>query len=226
MIFKPEEISTEAEYNNFISFMNLDSNVTFEFVTEQPNRHYPEKSFLRYQQYIDGIPIQGGGVVVSGIFAPGTGPGGPGGPCSRIMMLVPHIANNVDINLNPTLDKFQALNQHDTLGTSSPDSLQMIEANLVVTSNINNDCNYHLTWKFIYLNELGSEKYAYVDAHTGVTLISGNNFDLALTARTDHYGIVSLDNFEDNGESYLISPDERILAYHYKRNNCDYDRSH
>lgn len=227
MIFKPDTITSQAEYTHFLSFLNLDSNVTFQFVKEHPNRHFPEQSFLRYQQHINDIPIEGGGIVVSGIFAPGTGPDGPGGPCSGIMMMVPHVANDVNLNLNPTLSRHQAFALYDTLGTSSQTSLTMVAANLVITSNKNKDCNYHLAWKITYLNEFNSERFVYLDAHNGDVLLSGNNFDENLPAQTDHYGERTLINLQENDSTWLISPDERIKVYHHTRLvNCDYYPRH
>ncbi len=223
MMFKPEVFTSEGQYDHFLSFLNLDPNVTFEFVTEHPNRHYPEKSFLRYQQYIDGIPIEGGGVVVSGIFAPGQGPGGPAGPCARLGMMVPHIANDINIDLNPTFDQYHAFNLYDTLPSLSPDSLTMIDADLVITSNMNLDCNYHLAWKFSYLNEYNAERFAYVNAHTGDILNSGYTFMENLPAETDHYGVQFLENFQEGGTTWLRSPDERINVYHFTLPDCNYN---
>jgi len=217
MMFKPEVFTSEGQYDHFLSFLNLDPNVTFEFVTEHPNRHYPEKSFLRYQQYIDGIPIEGGGVVVSGIFAPGQGPGGPAGPCARLGMMVPHIANDINIDLNPTYDQDHAFDLYDTLPPLSPDSLTLIDADLVITSNMNLDCSYHLAWKFIYLNEYNAERFAYVDAHTGDVLNSGNTALGSMEAPTHHYGNVTIENYNESGTTWLKSPDKRIRVYHHYR---------
>lgn len=224
MIFKPEIFDSLGTFDHFLTFLNLDAGVTFEFVAEHPNRHHPQKSFLRYQQYIDGIPIEGGGYVASGIFAPGTGPDGPGGPCSRVRMMVPYIANDINIERTPTLTEQQALHAYLSGIKYNQFTFQLLTSQLMITQNWDYDCNYRLVYKFTFINEV--EGFAYVDANNGATILDGESFNYNHSAPTHHYGTQNLNNLTESGVTRLISPDLRVFTYQFDQgNDCIYQLS-
>jgi len=183
--------------------MGVTAGTTFQFVKETKSRLDSTKFFRKYQQYYNGVEVEGGGYTTAYI-----GPGGPTNPCVVAYMMAPHILTEISLNHNPTLP---STSLSTILEIQNEDN-----SKLLITHNLTNQCEYRLVWQVEYYKDY--PKISWVDAHTGAVIRTidsraGHN------APTITYGPVSLTDRTVGPTTTLESPDGSIILYDFG-NNC------
>lgn len=182
--------------------MGVTAGTTFQLVKETKSRLDSTKFFRKYQQYYNGVAVEGGGYTTAYI-----GPNGPTDPCLVAYMLVPHILTGISLNHNPTVSP-----------TSIPSILEVqnvLGSKLLVSHNLTNQCEYKLVWQVEYYKDY--PKISWIDAHTGVvvrTIDSRMNHN----APTPTYGNQFLNDKTDGNLTSLQTPDGGIKVYNFNQN--------
>jgi Thermolysin metallopeptidase, alpha-helical domain len=186
--------------------MGIDNGTTFEFVRETKSRLDSSKLFKIYQQFYNGLEVEGGGYTTAYIV-----PNGPNDPCAEAYMLAPHILTGISLNTNPTIPS-----------SALPTILQtgnIHDYDLVISHNLNNQCELRLAWKVTYLD--GISKISWIDAYTG-SVIKTFNASMNHNAPTATYGNQFLTDLTMGNATTLQSPDSRIITYDFG-NTCPTD---
>jgi len=219
LIFNPKKTEESFDLNEFLQFFGVDENVSFELKRAHQNRYTPKAKIYHFRQYYKDIPIEGAGFGVSGIFAPGSGPDGPGHPCDRIQYIIPYITSDIDLITEPTLTYSQVFDLAMAELSGSSDTLQLLSHELVIRRDRNEICNYDLAWKITYLDVV--EKLAYLNAHDGSIIFQGESFDYNIyTVQTEIYGERLVSNLREDGQARLISTDLRVRVYQHSELEC------
>jgi hypothetical protein len=181
--------------------MGVENGMSFQMTNETRSRFSEEKFYRKYQEYYWGVKVDGGGYTEALI-----GPDGPDSPCPEALMIMPYILSDIDVVTFPSIPN-----------TSLPSILQ-VEAvsntELVISHNLSNQCEYNLTWKTSYVDEY--PKLSWIDAHTGEILRTIDS-RLNLMAPTVTYGPQWMnDRMDQNGTTFLESPDQRITTFYFK----------
>ncbi len=151
--------------NNMNPYLGLNTSYSFQFLRSIRGTLDTNKVYARYQEYYNGLKVEGGGYTVS-FYPPGpVGPDCPNcpeprGPCDRIYAMTAYVLSNININTSPSI------NLNSVKNILSQDSFYSSE--LVIASNINGNCQYNLTWTVSYIDS--TFKKSWVDAHTGQVL--------------------------------------------------------
>ena len=183
--------------------MGVTTGTTFQLVKETKSRLDSTKFFRKYQQYYYGVEVNGGGYTTAYI-----GPGGPTDPCAEAYMMAPHILTEISLNHNPTVP---------TTNIPSILGVQNIENSiLLVSHNLNNQCEYRLVWRVTYFKDY--PKISWIDAHSGAVIRTidsraGHN------APTITYGPVFLTDRTEGVTTTLETPDGSVILYDFG-NNC------
>lgn len=132
--------------------MVLDSGTTFEFVNEYTALGDSIIVYKRYQQYYHDVKVEGGGYTMAFMR-----PGGPNPCIDNPHILVPYVKSNIEINVEPTVNK-------GTLPTIL-DVDTLYNTDLVIVHNLEWDCEFLLAYKVYYLQD--SYKVSWIDANSG-----------------------------------------------------------
>ena len=209
------DLSKSGEYGgieDLYPLLGVEQGVTFGLINMVNSRFNSDRYYQRYQQYYEGIKVDGGGYTISAMI---TG-GGPGNPCDQAYMLSPHILSSININKVPSVasgDLDGILN-----GTVMPSGSQLtdadVESELVIAYNLLNYCGYYLAWKARYIND--GAKTSWIDAHTGNVLKTIDS-EMYLTApmATAAYGMPNLDDQLNGVTTSLISLDGRVRTHNF-----------
>lgn len=182
--------------------MGLPSGTTFELVKETVSRLDSTKFFRKYRQFYHGVAVDGGGYTTAFI-----GPNGPD-PCAEAYMLVPHILTGIVLDHNPAVSP-----------TAIPPILEVqnVEnAQLLVTHNLTDQCEYRLVWRVTYHKDY--PRIAWVDAHTG-SLIRSIDARAGHNAPTITYGPQFLNDKTQGATTTLETPDGSVVLYNFD-NGC------
>ena len=127
------------------SILGLEDENTFELIRENRSRLDSNKLFRRYQQYYQGVLVEGGGVTAAYIIPDGGGTE-PQGPCSKSAYFVsPQIFSNIKIDVNNHISDFQV--------TQIFDGMNIQKRELVIQPNFYQNCEYTLFWKVSYFDQ-------------------------------------------------------------------------
>ncbi|MEZ4931418.1 MAG: M4 family metallopeptidase [Saprospiraceae bacterium] len=207
------DISKSGEYDGWtdlLPLMDIDFGTTFELTMTNINRFDPDKKYYRYQQYYQGLKVKGGGITVSAYTSDG-----PGDPCEVDFLIAPYIAADIDVSTTPTIDSSR-------LGTILSTSSQ-ISFELMVSLDMEDDCEYHLVWEARYAVDGGS-KISWVDAHTGAVLKTIDGY-ADLNAPTQVYGTKNLEDRVVSGTHSLISDNSRTRTFDFEATSCPTDEN-
>lgn len=204
----------ESDYGNFediITFLTDDLNSSYSPVSQSESFLSSDQYTVRYQQYYDGVEVDGGGYTVA--FKTSSDPN-PSGPCDFAFALTPFIITDINVNVTPTIANSELatiLSVEEQL--SSSEDIEILEDQLIISHNLNNDCNTLLVYRVSYYsNEV---KIGYIDAHTG-DVINVRSGGIGLNAPTVHYGQVNLLDRSASGGGYeLITPDGSVRTYDF-----------
>ena len=186
---------------------SLDVGTSFEFEREMENSLDSNKYYRRYRQMYRDIEVEGGGYTIA--YIKHNGPGDPTGPCDFAYMLIPFFLNDLDIEIDPTI-----------LSSSLDTILDVdsIDYELVISHNLENDCEYNLTWKVSYIDEF--PKISYIDAHTGF-ILSTYDSRRSHNAPTTTYGSnKTLTDKTVGSITSLESPDGTLKVFDFYHNDC------
>ena len=200
-------------FDDLYPYLNLDSNYTFEQLTIHDNFIIEGTVSIRYQQYFQGLEVEGGGY-----SAIAYRPDGPGDPCLELYALTPYIINDIELDTSDIITLSNLLNIINTEFNidSIYDSLTVI--NLVISPNLDNDCKIMLTYRVKYFDE--GYKQAYLDALTG-DILRVEELSAAHNAPTEVYGTQWLNDKTSNNLTRLVSPNESIKVYNFShRPDC------
>jgi hypothetical protein len=200
--YKVQEYGQEA----ILDMLQLDEGITFELKGTQQSRFNEQKVYRRFQQYYNGVIVEGGGYSVSSLITGGGNPSVPGpgwgGPCDAVAMVAFYVLTEIGIQTTPTIGKVSLPN---ILGISNYQT-----ADLVISHNISNGCEYNLAWKVNYFEE--GSKISYVDALNG-NILKTIEADQRINAPTEIYGTQNLNDFTSGGTTTLVSPDGTIRGF-------------
>ncbi len=158
--------------------------------------------FQRYQQYYNGVKVSGGGYTMA--F---NRPGGPE-PCIDFpSMVMPYIKTGITVNTAPDISS------EDALDILNLDGVLIIDTQLVISHNLNRDCQFNLTWSVVFQKQ--SRVIALVDAHSGDILSTNVVENDDILAPTYTYEDQTLDDRDLGTTRTLQSPDERISVYDF-----------
>jgi hypothetical protein len=216
--FDPSKVQEHGQ-DAIFDMLQLDEGITFELKGTQQSRFNEQKVYRRFQQYYNGIIVEGGGYSVSSLVTGGGNPSAPepgwDGPCDAVAMIAFYVLTEIGIETTPTIGKVSLPN---ILGISTYQ-----KANLVISHNISNGCEYNLVWKVNYFDE--GSKMSYVDALSG-DILKTIETDLRIDAPTEIYGTQNLNDFTSGGITTLESPSGDVIAYDFSNfntagaNNC------
>lgn len=204
------DLSKSSEWNGVESLyplLGIGAANTFLLVDQTPSR-LDDATHSRYQQYYNGVKVEGGGYTVSELGPPG------GDPCRPAYMLTPYIASGIHLNAQPNISETGLKPILLALVHQSDTSIHdlAISPELVVTHNLLNDCAYRLTWKLGYAQN--GSKLSWIDAYTGAILKTVAT-DMNINAPTEIYGIQNLNDHTVGNVTKLESPDGSIIAYDF-----------
>ncbi|MFQ5335192.1 MAG: M4 family metallopeptidase, partial [Flavobacteriales bacterium] len=195
------DLSKSQEFSGIESLyplLEVQEGSTFQLVKKTASRFDTDKVYQKYQQYYQGIKVEGGGyTVVSFMLAPGD-------PCEEEYMLSPFIHSNIDVTTTPDVQS-TAL---DTILTNE----NGIQSELVITLNLLDACQYHLAWKALY--SYNGSKISWVDAHSG-SILKTVDADVNLNAPTITYGVQNLDDSTVGNTTTLESADDRVRTFNF-----------
>lgn len=198
--FDPSKLDVSGKLELLYPLLDLDEKTTFELAKETKSRLNEDKLFRRYQQYYDGILVEGGGFTTA-YYIP-SGP--PVDPCLEAYMMTPYLLSEIDLQLETLIPK------------SSLDGIlvkgKVKSAELVISNHISGNCEYNLCWKVEYFE--GGNRTAWIDAYTGVVLKSINS-NLFKNAPTEDYGIQNMADNNVGQETRLETPDGTIRTYDF-----------
>lgn len=208
------DLSKSDQYGEIIDLhplLGVDPGTSFVLEKVVPSRLNKEKEYRRYQQYHNGIKVEGGGYTVGAFIIP-TNP--PPDPCeAAYFMLSPRIVSNINIDTKATVNKNSLAGILNGSGLQQgPIQSKDITSELVISPNLSNNCQYSLTWKTSYRD--GAGKISYIDAKTS-TIIKTVDADMHLNAPTEIYGTQNLNDSEDGANTVLQTPDGRLRVYDF-----------
>ncbi len=192
--------------DDLLNLMSLDAGTSFSFVKEFPSRFRADEVSQKYQQYFNGVIVEGGGYTGT-FYRQNIGVGA--GPCDPLAIFSPHILTGITVNTNPTVSS-----------SSVPAILQtgpISYLDLVVSHDLNKQCNYVLAWKATYMQN--GQKTSWVDAHTGTilkTVDSAMGIKASLATTGPNYPPNPiLNDATIGGTTFLQSPDGQITLYDF-----------
>ena len=183
--------------------LGVTTGTIFQLVKETKSRLDSTKFFRKYQQYYNGVEVDGGGYTTAYI-----GPNGPTDPCAEAYMMAPHILTEISLNQNPSVSP-----------TSLASILQVQNVasfKLLITHNLSNQCEYKLVWKTTYFKEY--PKISWVDAQTGI-ILKTIDATMDINAPTVTYGTQNLNDRTVGNTTTLETPDQRVVSYNFG-NTC------
>ncbi|HRO09303.1 MAG TPA: M4 family metallopeptidase [Saprospiraceae bacterium] len=161
----------------------------FSFSKKRENTSYlnAQKKYKYYQQFYKGIRVESGGYLI----AEDTG---------KVSLFSPNLFTDIETDTTPEIpvSAFKSILTADSIYNSE----------LIITNRFTKE--FRLVWKVKYTDI--EYKDAYIDALDGVVYIKQNQL-IPLSANTRNYGTVQLNNYSDNGLSYLSSHDNRIKVF-------------
>ncbi len=185
-----------TDLESLLPILKPQEGTTFKFAEETLSMLNSDKKFLRYEQYFNGIRVEGGGIVLQSSSNDDNDD-----PCSTVLfMIAPHIFSNISIARTATIPSSSV---SKILAANS-----ILSQSLIIAPNIDNLCGYNLVWKTEYEKE-GNGRIAYVDSHTG-EILKDFSGDIHAFAPTQVYGEVDLDDSSAGGMLILESDDDRI----------------
>lgn len=94
-------LSKSNEYGgveDLYPLLGVGQGTTFQLIKETSSHFDEGKYYRKYQQYYQGVKVEGGGYTVGYYIGDG-----PGDPCDVAFMVSPHIANNFNISVTPSV---------------------------------------------------------------------------------------------------------------------------
>jgi hypothetical protein len=202
--FVPSKVQ-EYGQDVILNMLQLDEGITFELKGTQQSRFNEHKVYRRFQQYYNGIVVEGGGYSVSSRIIngnPSIPDPGWDGPCDAVDMIAFYVLTEIGIETTPTISKVSLPN---ILGIPNYQT-----ADLVISHNISNLCEYNLVWKVNYYDK--GSKMSYVDALRG-NILKTIETDQRIDAPTEIYGTQNLNDFTNGGTTTLESLDGTIKGF-------------
>ena len=192
-----------------LSGFGLDEDISFQLQFTEDAFNDSSQYYSRFQEYYNGILVEGGGITVNYIR---NNNGDPGNPCDILYSLAPRILSGFNINTNPTISLSSAIeNIHaDTI----------YDSELIITHNLDSQCEFKLVWRIDYIHS--GNRREYIDAHSGQVLFSINTDDF-LRANTINYGEVELNNFQSGTFNSLESSNRRVKIIDFDNPNSGVD---
>ena len=205
--FNPEKVK-EYGQQAILEKIGIQEETSFQLVRSSQSNFNEQKVYRRFQQYHNGVKVEDGGYTVASNITNGN-PSAPDpgwdGPCDAVAMISFFVFTGIEIETTPQIQENQI---PEILTVPS-----IKRAELVITHNIRDECNFNLAWKVYYDDD--ASKIAYIDALSGILIIEydGNQY---LTAPTEIYGNRNLDDYALlGGGASLMSPDAKIKAYDF-----------
>lgn len=191
--------------------LGVDQGSTFELVNMVNSRFNSDRKYLRYQQYFDGVKVEGGGYTVTAFYIPDEP---PGDPCAVAYMLSPHIVSGINLSVQPRIasTSLDSILNSSVIQSGNQLSDEDVEAELIITHNLLNNCEYYLAWKTMYPHQ--GTKISWVDAQTGNVLKTVDG-QINLTAPTEIYGNQNLNDNTVGNTTFLATPDNRVVAFDF-----------
>lgn len=191
--------------------LGVETGNTFTQAMTIPSRFDNDKQYFRYQQFYNGIKVEGGGYTVAALM---TG-GGPGDPCAQAYMVSPYIISGINLNVSPTISK----NNLDNILNSAvmkPGSTLTdadVQSELVITHNLLSNCAATLMWKATYFN--GGPKISWINASTGQVAKTADG-NIQINAPTEIYGTQTLIDNTVGGITSLSAPDGSVVGFDFR----------
>lgn len=185
-----------VKQSDILQCLNISPEYSFSMKRESTSFLNTQKQYKYYQQYYKGVRVESGGYLIT----EDTG---------KISHFSPNLFLDIELNTSPEIT------EHAITEILTADSVYQSE--LIITNRFSEQ--FRLVWKVDYVDS--EFKSAYIDAIDG-TVYTKQNQLIPLTATTRNYGTVSLNNYSDNGRSFLSSQDNRITIYQ-NFNNMFYD---
>ena len=187
--------------------LNLDKETSFKMVRENRSRLDNLEFYRTYQQYYQGLEVEGGG------FTAALKTNTPDDPCAEIFFLSPNVLTGVNISLDPLTSNEDVRN---ILKTE-----HIVKQALIISHNLNADCEYNLAWRVECLKD-GVPTKAWIDAQSGKILkeILIESPNINIDAETETYGTQTLVNFKSNSTTFLKSLDGTIKVFDFGTSSC------
>lgn len=208
LFLDPEQTASGLTIYDILDEMGLDQGTTFSFTEQVASKLSDSHNYNKYQQYHNGVKVEGGGFV-EGIRiydGPTTG------PCDEEVMLMPNIVTGINVSTTPTYSS-------SNLSTMFPEQ-DTNKLELVLVTNIEGNCNIKLAWKGSYIIS-ETQYFRYVDAHNGQELASwdlvhhGNITRGAPMKNTNLYDNIELTTRHENGTTTLETEDQSLQIFDF-----------
>lgn len=200
----------EVGQEGVMDLLGLENETTFELIQTNQSRFNEQKIHRRYQQYYQGIFVDGGGYSITSHITGGGNPiGAPDptwdGPCEDVSMAAFYVLSDIDLSTTPQI------NEEEVKQILNVTTIEKEE--LIISHNILNDCKYLLTWKVNYYDN-NIPKKAWIDAQNGNIL---KNIDAIqrINAPTQIYGTQNLNDNTVGGTTSLETSDGSVVAYDF-----------
>ena len=201
--FDVEKMQNNGGLDSNLAVLGMDAPNSFVTLSERDFTENPEISFIKAQQYYNGILVEGGGYALGLIN------------CVTFFMNA-YIMENINIDLIPDYSKQQVitiLQNHEGGGITFISTNPEDDIQLLITRDLTESCDYILAWKMIY--KVGfSEKITYVNAETGA-IIKEVDGVVGIDAETMDYGTRDLNDFWDGAQTILRTPDNSVITYDF-----------
>ncbi len=203
------DLSPKDSLDIILASLDLDTNNSFELIFTDNEFQDSVFYYSRYQQYYNGLRVDGGGFTVEYIR---NKVDDPDNTCDNIYSIAPRILTEISVDKDPDISLQSALEYFE--------SDTVYQSELLITHNFLNECEYLLIWRISYGdNELGNH-CIYIDANSGdsLTTIDLNDY---INATTLTYGSQNLDNLMSGNDYILKSPDQRIRVLDFDNSSSD-----
>jgi Zn-dependent metalloprotease len=206
--FQPSAIQDLDSIQQLYPFLEIQSACTFEKGFAWRNRLDSNLYSIRYQQFYNGVKVEGGGYTLQ-IPGPDLVH-----PCMKLYSLFPYIASDITISTTPNIvaqDLDSLVNLH--LGGSLV-STQVDTYELRILPNGDYECGYVLVWHVIFFDE--GWRLAYIDAHSGDVILHTDYVDFK-NAPTINYDVQNMDDSDIGNQTFLISTNNQVYTYDYDK---------
>lgn len=173
-------MAEELGLQGFVNLLNMGEEYTFTKTKDLPYVFDSTRAYFFYQEYYNGIKVEGGGFTVLARHTNG-GPWEPTNPCASFHEIGTSISSDISVSTNPSILASELDNIVSGTIQGTPE--------LIITHNIEESCEYYLMWEVRHL--LGSGKISWVNAHNG-DIIKTIEAGAGLIAETIDYGQVDI----------------------------------
>lgn len=195
------ENSASLSFSDIPNLLAVDSQSSFDLISQSTSKLNPSRIYYKYQQYHQGIKVDNGGYTI--LAAPNFGTE-PGCDQSGLYGISPAIATGINVNTTASISQEEAAT---IVGNNVTNTSE-----LSIVWGLTEASTYHLVYKVDYWEDDTSYR-AWVDAHDG-SIVRKVDISMHLNAPTAIYCEQNLDDTNSNtGVTSLVTMDGVIKTH-------------